>query len=357
MVACTRRLIVTMLAAMALALPASAHAATVVGEWPFDEGSGPVAHDISGSGLDGRLGVEAGPDGADPLWVPGIAGSALRFDGGDAVVVPDSPMLEPAKVSIEAWVRRQGTPGAYAYVLSKGSRGCDFSSYGLYTGAGGGIAFYVSDGSGYVVAPAAAPNRIWDGEWHHVVGSFDGSRVRLYLDGSEIGDGSPAAGPIAYGLASSAPYIGSYVGGCQLGFTGDVDDVRIWSPSLTATEVAASTPTQPRFDAGGGGGSTPRALPPVSGPPPTAVPSCVVSLPRRPLRAGGRRTLTATVRSNARPLSRVRVQLSGKRTRLVRRTDGHGRARFVVRPRASERRLTARVLGRSCRNTTIAVRR
>lgn len=344
---------------MALALPASAPAATVVGEWAFDEGGGLVAHDISGSGLDGRLGVEAGPDGADPLWVPGIAGSALRFDGGDAVVVPDSSVLEPAHVSIEAWVRRKGTPGAYAYVLSKGSRGCDFSSYGLYTGAGRGIAFYVSNGSGYVVSPAAESNQIWDGDWHHVVGSFDGSRVRLYLDGSEIGDGSPAAGPIAYGLASAAPYLGSYVGGCQLGFTGDVDDVRIWSASLTAAEVAASTPTQPRSGGGGGGGgsSTPRALPPVSGPPPAAVPTCVVSLPRRTLRAGGRRTLTATVRRNARPLSRVRVRLSGKRTRLESRTDRRGRARFVVRPRASERRLMVRVIGLSCQNTTIAVRR
>lgn len=347
---------------MALALPASAPAATVVGEWAFDEGGGLVAHDISGSGLHGRLGVEAGPDGADPTWVPGVAGSALRFDGGDAVVVPDSSVLEPARVSIEAWVRRQGTPGAYAYVLSKGSRGCDFSSYGLYTGAGRGIAFYVSNGSGYVVSPAAGTNQIWNGDWHHVVGSFDGSRVRLYLDGSEIGDGSPAAGPIAYGLASSAPYLGSYVGGCQLGFTGDVDDVRIWSPALTAAEVATSTPTQPRSGGGaggggGGGGSTPRVLPPVSGPPPAAAPGCVVSLPRRTLRAGGRRTLTATVRSNARPLTRVRVRLSGTRTRLERRTDGRGRVRFVVRPHASERRLTVRVLGRSCRNMTISVRR
>jgi hypothetical protein len=346
-----------MVAAIALVLPASASAATVVGEWTFDEGSGPVAHDISGSHLDGRLGVGLGPDGEDPRWVPGIAGSALRFDGGDAVVVPDSRVLEPAAVSIEAWVRRQGTPGAYAYVLSKGGRGCDFSSYGLYAGAGRGIAFYVFDGTGYVVSPAANPDRIWDGEWHHVVGSFDGSSVRLYLDGREIGDGSPAAGPIAYGLASTAPYIGTYVGRCQLGFTGDIDDVRIWSGSLTAPEVAASTPSQPPSGGGGGGVSTTAPLPPVSGRPPTAAPRCVITLPRRTLRAGRRSSLTATVRSDARPLSRVRVRLSGKRMRLEKRTDGHGRARFVVRPRASERRLTVRVLGRSCQNTTIAVRR
>ena len=32
-------------------------------------------------------------------------------------------------------MRREGTPGRYAYVLSKGSMGCVTGSYGLYTGA------------------------------------------------------------------------------------------------------------------------------------------------------------------------------------------------------------------------------
>src|SRR4051794_41921442 len=82
MVACARRFIVLTVAAMALALPASAPAATVVGEWSFDEGGGLVAHDISGSGLDGRLGVEAGAGGGGPPWGPRGAGPALGFRGG-----------------------------------------------------------------------------------------------------------------------------------------------------------------------------------------------------------------------------------------------------------------------------------
>jgi hypothetical protein len=125
-------------------------------------------------------------------------------------------------------VRREGTPGAYAYVVSKGTLGCDFSSYGLYTSAGRGIAFYVSDGGGYIVSPTGSPAQVWDGAWHHVAGTFDGQSVRLYLDGSQIGGGSPNHRPIQYGLQSRAPYIGTYVGGCLLGFTGDIDNVRNW---------------------------------------------------------------------------------------------------------------------------------
>ncbi len=248
MVACAFRCISVLIATVSLLAAAPAGAAPLVGEWRFDEGAGQVAADSSSSGLTARLGIAPGPDGADPAWVPGISGSALRFDGGEAVVVPDSRALEPTRISIEAWVRRQGTPGRYAYIVSKGSNGCVTSSYGLYTGAGRGMAFYVSIGStSYVVSPAATPEQVWDGAWHHVVGTYDGQMVRLYLDGAEVGGGSPDTRPIVYGLASTDPYIGTYRGGCELGFTGDLDTLRIWGAALTPAEVATlATPPSPR---------------------------------------------------------------------------------------------------------------
>ena len=346
-------LLLTILSFLAIASPA--WGGTLVGEWPLDEGAGHVARDRSPSGGDARLGIANGVDGADPAWVPGVAGWGLRFDGGDALVLSDSTVLEPANVTIEAWVRREGTPGAYAYVVSKGSLGCNFSSYGLYTGPGRGLAFYVSDGSGYVVSPAALPAEVWDGAWHHVAGTFDGLSVRLYLDGAQVGNGSPNPRPIHYGLESRAPYIGTYSGGCQLGFTGDIDDVRVWNSALTGEELAAPRPTQPRVgfpDVGVG------AIPPVSGPPPASAPKCVVTTTRRTLRAGRRNPLVVSVRLGARPLQRVRVLVSGTKLRLVRRADHKGRAHFVVRPPRTERRMRVRGLGSasSCAAASIPVR-
>jgi hypothetical protein len=356
--ASTHRAIGALIATVSLFASAPAAAAPLVGEWKFDEGGGQVAADSSPSGLSARLGTAAGPDDADPAWVPGLSGSALRFDGGDAVVVPDSPALEPARISVEAWVRREGTPGHYAYVLSKGSVGCVTGSYGLYTGAGGGMAFYVSVGSSsYVLSPAAAPGQVWDGAWHQVVGSYDGQSVRLYVDGAEMGGGSPNTQPIVYGLASAAPYIGTYRGGCELGFTGDIDTVRIWGAALTPPEIIALIRAQPPGGGGGGGGGGVTPLPPVSGPPPERAPSCVASSARETVRARRRTALVVTVRRNGTPLNRVRVLLHGTKTRLVRTTDGRGRARFIVRPQRSEKRLQVRVLGRSCQNTSVAVRR
>ena len=47
-------LLLTMLGCLAIAQPAAG--ATLVAEWPLDEGAGQIAHDSSPSALDARLG-------------------------------------------------------------------------------------------------------------------------------------------------------------------------------------------------------------------------------------------------------------------------------------------------------------
>ncbi len=52
--------------------------------------------------------------------------------------------------------------------------------------AGGGIEFFVYDGSWRVVNPSGITG--WTAnEWHQIVGTYDGSNLRLYLDGTQIG--------------------------------------------------------------------------------------------------------------------------------------------------------------------------
>jgi|GEM_PF-1833751 len=54
--------------------------------WPFDEGSGQVAHDISPNRLDGTLGASPEPDNADPAWPGRIALSGQAADtSGNAI--------------------------------------------------------------------------------------------------------------------------------------------------------------------------------------------------------------------------------------------------------------------------------
>jgi Concanavalin A-like lectin/glucanases superfamily len=234
----------------------------VAAHWSLDEGFGQVAADSGPNGLGGRLGSSDGADAADPAWTTGhTGGPALAFAGGQYVAVPDSAALEPAHVTVDAWVRRSGSPGIWRYVVSKGAVGCERSAYGLYSGWAGGMSFYVSSATQYTLSPEAPATVVWDGAWHHVIGAYDGARVRLWIDGAQVGDGTATTLPIAYGIGSKELYLGTYRGSCELGFKGDIDDVQIVGdgtppdPGLPVIQPTPGTPT--RLPIPGGGATTP----------------------------------------------------------------------------------------------------
>jgi len=227
------------LATLGIVHPSGASHTNIAGDWYLDEGLGQVAGDASGHSNNGQLGSTPSPDTSDPTWIAGRFGAAaLRFDGNDFVEVADSATLESPTITAEAWVKGRGSPGSFRYVLSKGTSACAVASYAIYTGASGGLVFYISNGSIDVPSPDAGTG-LWDDVWHHVAGTFDGSTVRLYVDGVEIGSGTPTTLSIGYGLPSNERfYIGAYRGTCDLMFAGDIDEVRVWRRALAPFEVA-----------------------------------------------------------------------------------------------------------------------
>src|SRR4051812_16361325 len=154
---------------VALALPASAAAATLRGQWHLDEpdcAGGPCPHaDSSGNGF---TGTEVG----SPTTVPGRFGNAMRFPTeSDYVNVGNRAGLQPGHVSLLAWVRSPTTPPTVKAVVAQGAAGgmCSYSSYSLYTGGSapgdGGFRFYIWNGS-TTAATAPANNAMWNGAWH-----------------------------------------------------------------------------------------------------------------------------------------------------------------------------------------------
>lgn len=227
-------------------VPATANAGlldSVSGWWPMYEGSGQVVHDLSGHGNNGTLGSTTGVDSNDPTWIRGLLwGSALHFGGDDFVRVPDSPSLESSNVTVSAWVRNSGSPGTFQYVIGKGAQRCDAASYALYTGANGGLTFYTSDAAGAVHASGAVdPSGLWNGKWHHVAGTYDGSTAKLFVDGKLIPGSTTGGGPINYDTITTGDTgIGTYLAGCALYYTGDIDDLAIFNQALPIDKYAAA---------------------------------------------------------------------------------------------------------------------
>jgi hypothetical protein len=342
---------------------APASASSVLGHWAFDEGAGQQAIDDTAHANDGRLGSSVGADGADPAWTGGHdAGSALSFGGAQHVAVADTPALEPAHVAVDAWVRRVGSPGLWRYVLSKGALSCDRSAYALYSGWTGGMSFYVSSTSHYTISPEAPASLVWDGAWHHVVGSYDGQRVQLWVDGAQVGAGTPASLSIAYGVGSKGVYIGTYRGSCSLGFKGAIDDVRVWDGLPPVPEqplpVIPPVPGTPTQVAVSGGGSLPASD---SGAERAATSDATprrclrVTLSRRTVPLHKRALVVATVRSGNLRVAGVRVLVRGAGVTAGGKTNHKGKAGITVRAR-KRGHLTVRIRGEKAGCPTQTVR-
>lgn len=200
----------------------------LVARWNFNSSSGRVL-DSSGNNLTGIV------DGAKPT--PGKFGKAFDFSNGGYIRIPNNPSFEPANLSVEAWVKSDGSPGTFNYILTKGSKDCFAASYAFYTGASGGLIFYISDGTGFSLSPDAGTG-IWDNKWHHITGTFDGSTVRLFVDGAEVGGGASTGLEIGYNLPSGNDiFIGKFNEACSFDFNGQIDEVRIWNKALTPREI------------------------------------------------------------------------------------------------------------------------
>ncbi|MEM9801572.1 MAG: LamG-like jellyroll fold domain-containing protein [Planctomycetota bacterium] len=167
----------------------------------------------------------------------------LRLDGAwaharvdaDEIDFPDGPF------TLEAWIKADAFKGRQGIVCKT-----EGSEYGLFANDGE-LAFPVHLDGAYV-EPKAGPRRMVAGRWHHVAGVFDGSELRIYLDGTLVGREAGSGARTRNGLPL---VIGGDVrgnGSATSTLDGDVDEVRLSSVARYGAE--GFTPTR-RFDADG----------------------------------------------------------------------------------------------------------
>jgi hypothetical protein len=306
----------------------------IVGQWRFDEPAGQTALDDGPFALHGQFGASAAVEGTDPVRVPGASGGAIHLDGNSYVSVGDGRRLDLPALAVEAVVRAPAGPGSYRYVVSHRSKGCMSGSYGLYTGVSGGIAFYIFDGERYYVSATASPADVWTGAWHVVTGTFDGSEVRVFVDGRAVGDAlaTPPGTAIEYESMPDSTYFGTYRGTCELPFVGDLDSVRISSGALPTPDAVAgavgTTPGQPPLPAAAHSAVKPA-------PALASRSTCSVRLlSKSRIKARRRSFVTVRAMNGGKPLRDVRVSVTraGKRKVLTaKRTNASGRAKLSLK--------------------------
>lgn len=236
---------------------------TLIGHWTFDDG---LAADSSGNGNNGVV------NGA-VLAAGKVGVGSLDFDGVDDYV--DLGNLDPggSAITLAAWVNSDN-------LASCGSSDCRIASKATGTGeqdhylmlstinSGGGVKLRFRLKAGGTTTTLISSANLTNGQWIHVAGTYDGSNMRVYVNGVEVGIVAKT------GAVNSGPAIPFWIGGNpptanSRPWDGKIDDVRLYDGALSLSEIealAGLTPPTPEPP-------TETPIPPTTTPvPPTPIP-------------------------------------------------------------------------------------
>jgi prepilin-type N-terminal cleavage/methylation domain-containing protein len=209
----------------------------LVGRWDFDNN----ATDTSGYENNCTLSGATYSTSTPQAVIGSSTGRYSLSTGGTGIATcGSSTTLSPReKITVEAWVNIETLPsdlGAGSYILAKENNVSPWSSYFLVVYQSGNmLQFTVRNEAGTSMSAdyySMSSNDV--GVWMHLVGVYDGSRVKLYRDGQQIAQSGVVSGNIF--LSNYYLRIGGW-GSSNQNLDGLVDGVKIYSTALSAFEI------------------------------------------------------------------------------------------------------------------------
>jgi hypothetical protein len=179
----------------------------------------------------------------------GLVGQAFGFNGTSSFVqIPDSAVLHPANLTIEAWVlfnslNSQGSGGSPAgdqyIVFKQNSRAGDFEGFDLSKtrfNNGDGFRFLVTS-SGGVSVEVDSITRVTTGTWYHVAAVRGPNFTQIYVNGhleAQAAVNFPqdyGALPLFFGSSGESYW--------DHKLSGMLDEMSLYNRALTSNEIAA----------------------------------------------------------------------------------------------------------------------
>jgi hypothetical protein len=162
-----------------------------------------------------------------------LASKVLLCDGdGDYVQVPYSAQLNPSQFTVACWAKVTGGQGKWRSPVT-----CRdvFRGYLLYAGENNKWQTWVGNGGNWqgVVGPDVVLNT-----WTHVAGTYDGTALKLYVNGNLAGTLATAyvpntVFPLRIGAGASEQTPPWYY------FFGSIAEVSVWKVARTEQEIKA----------------------------------------------------------------------------------------------------------------------
>jgi len=160
-------------------------------------------------------------------------GSSLSLDGdGDYVDCGDDARYQLSdKITVAVWAKSDGFDGDRQSILGKGDLAWTLHRH--RTSETVRFACFDLQRENEWLG-AAGETKVDDDCWHHLVGTYDGRIICVYIDGKQEG---VTEAPGRLGINQASVVVGENLEASKRGLTGLIDDVRIYNRALSPEEV------------------------------------------------------------------------------------------------------------------------
>ena len=202
----------------------------------FDEGSGTAAADATGNSWTGTL-VNT------PTWVAGRSLNAVNLNGTNQYIsLPTGVVSSLTTCTIAMWVNLDAaTTWSRLFDFGTGTTNYMF----LTASSGSSVRFAITTNGIGGEQKINGTGTFPIGGWHHVAVTLTGTVGTLYIDGTQVGQNTAMTlNPSSLG-STTLNYIGRSQFSADPYLNGDIDEFRIYSSALSATQISSLTTTSP----------------------------------------------------------------------------------------------------------------
>jgi hypothetical protein len=185
-------------------------------------------------GINGSASTSTGRDNQGfPLKYKDVG--AIGFNGSDDYVnMADSSLWDATGgISVSCWCYANSL-GSYNVIINQWDTSANSSSSWTVETVGSDWRFYIYDSGSAALRYASSTGTATTGVWKHIVGVFDGTTVKIYVDGAEGG----TTGTVTTANTASFPLrLGRFYDTATGSWDGQIGNARIYNRFLSHAEI------------------------------------------------------------------------------------------------------------------------